>query len=149
MSKLKNFPMLFLAFLLVVLLALQLWTFYLGTTDVTFERLVGKEPYKEIRDISLRRYKKSAISPHLFTIKTDDEKSVLEKLKRDCNLKKITSDELPKVTNEVDKEMVEVIKKSPYIYLSSKYDLNKPKDGRMCVVFRDKDSIYLFMNGNL
>jgi len=42
-----------------------------------------------------------------------------------------------------------VIKKSPYMYLSQSYDLQNPKEGRMCLVFRDKEHLYLFINGNL
>ncbi len=149
MFKLKNVPLFILVVLMLVLIFLQSWTFYLGTTDVTFERLLGTKPYKEINDISLRRYKEDVISPHLFTIKTDDETKVIEKFIRDCGIGKITFKKLPKVTNKVDKEMVEVIKKSPYIYLSRSYDLQNPKEGRMCLVFRDKEHLYLFINGNL
>jgi len=149
MFKLKNVPLFILVVLMLVLIFLQSWTFYLGTTDVTFERLLGTKPYKEINDISLRRYKEDVISPHLFTIKTDDETKVIEKFIRDCGIGKITFEKLPKVTNKVDKEMVEVIKKSPYIYLSRSYDLQNPKEGRMCLVFRDKEHLYLFINGNL
>jgi hypothetical protein len=149
MFKLKNIPMIFLAFLLLVLMAFQAWTFYLGTTDVTFKRLIGKEPYKEIKDLSLRRYKKESISPHLFTITTDDEKRVIEKIDKDCNLKKIEFKDLPSLTYKIDKEMVDVIERSPYIYLSKRYDLNRPREGRMCIIFRDKEHLYLFINGNL
>ena len=149
MFKLKNIPIYILALLLLILIFFQSWTFYLGTTDVTFERLLGHEPYKEIKDISLRRYKENAISPHLFTITTDDETKVLEKLRKACNAEKITFDQVPPIASEVDKEMVDVIEKSPYIYLSKSYDLQKPKEGRMCVIFRDKEHIYLFINGNL
>ena len=137
------------AFLLLVLLSLEAWTYYLGTTDVTFERLVGNKPYSEIKEMSLRRYKEGAISPHLFTIRTDNDQKVIEKLSQTCRLEKITVEKLPKVAYETDEEMVEVIKKSPYIYLSSSYDLGKPKEGRMCILFRDADNLYLFMNGNL
>ena len=149
MFKLRNLPMFILAALLLILIFFQAWTFYLGTTDVTFERLLGNKPYKEIKDISLRRYKEGAISPHLFTITTDDEAKVIDKLNRACNLEKISVEKLPGVAKEVDKEMVEVIERSPYIYLSKAYDLQKPKEGRMCLVFRDKTKLYLFINGNL
>jgi len=149
MFRVKNIPMLFLAFLMLILIFFQIWTFYLGTTDVTFERLLGAKPYKEIEDISLRRYKEGAISPHLFTIKTNNEKETIENLSKSCKLEKITIDKLPKEANQTDTEMVEVIKKSPYIYLSKKYNLQKPKEGRMCLVFRDKEHLYLFINGNL
>jgi len=141
--------MFILAALILILIFFQAWTFYLGTTDVTFERLLGNKPYKEIKDISLRRYKEGVISPHLFTITTDNETKVIEELSRDCGLEKISFDKLPETANEVDKEMVEVIEKSPYIYLSKTYDLQKPKEGRMCLVFRDKTKLYLFINGNL
>jgi hypothetical protein len=134
---------------MAILVFFQAWTFYLGTTDVTFERLTGSKPYNEIKEMSLRRYKEGAISPHLFTIKTDDDKKMLEKLSKDCTLEKITVEKLPEEAKETDKEMVEVIEKSPYIYLSRSYDLQDPKEGRMCLVFRDKEHLYLFINGNL
>ena len=149
MFKLRFVPLYILVVLMAILVFFQAWTFYLGTTDVTFERLTGSKPYNEIKEMSLRRYKEGAISPHLFTIKTDDETKVIEKFIRDCGIGKITFEKLPKVTNKVDKEMVEVIKKSPYIYLSRSYDLQNPKEGRMCLVFRDKEHLYLFINGNL
>ena len=149
MIKLRHLPHYFLAFLLLVLLVLEIWTWYLGTADVTFKRLVGSAPYPQIRDLSLRRYKESPISPHLFTITTKDEKSVLQRLGSDCNLGTIRFERLPDVVGEVDEEMVDVIQKSPYIYLSKTYDLQHPKEGRMCLVFRDQKHIYLFMNGNL
>jgi len=149
MFKLKNIPLFILVVLMLVLMFFQAWTFYLGTTDVTFERLLGSKPYEEIEDISLRRYKKGVISPHLFTITTNDEIKVREKLTQDCGIEKITFQKLPKVVNKTDKEMVDVIEKSPYIYLSKTYDLQNPKEGRMCLLFRDKAHLYLFINGNL
>ena len=149
MFKLKNIPFFILVILILILIFFQSWTFYLGTTNVTFERLLGSKPYKEIEDISLRRYKEGVISPQLFSITTDNESTIIEKLKKDCGIEKIPLATLPKVANEVDKEMVEVIEKSPYIYLSKSYDLEKPKEGRMCLVFRDKTKLYLFINGNL
>jgi len=149
MFKLKNIPLLILALLMFILIFFQAWTFYLGTTDVTFERLLGTKPYKEIQDMSLRRYKEGAISPHLFTITTNDDTKVIEKFTQDCGIEKTTFDKLPKVANKTDKEMVEVIQKSPYIYLSRSYDLQNPKEGRMCLLFRDKEHLYLFINGNL
>jgi len=145
----KNIPMLFLAFLLLVLLFLQLWTYYLGTTDVTFKRLIGSNPYSEIEQMSLRRYKEGAMSPHLFTITAKDEKRLIAKLSKACGLQPISIDKIPKEAETTDKEMVEVIKHSPYIYLSKKYDLQKPKEGRMCLLFRDQAHLYLFINGNL
>ncbi len=149
MFKLRFLPLYILVLLMLILVFFQSWTFYLGTTDVTFERLLGSKPYAQIEDISLRRYKKGVISPHLFTIKTADEKAVIEKLTHTCNLKEITSKELPKVAHQTDKEMVEVIEKSPIIYLSKSYDLENPKEGRMCLIFKDKEHLYLFINGNL
>ena len=149
MFRLKNIPMLILALLMLILIFFQSWTFYLGTTDVTFERLLGSKPYKEIEDMSLRRYKEGVISPHLFTIKTNSEKETIDNLSKACKLEKITIEKLPKEANDTDKEMVDVIKKSPYIYLSKKYDLQNPKEGRMCLLFRDKEHLYLFINGNI
>jgi len=149
MFKLRFVPLFILVTLMLILVLIQSWTFYLGTTDVTFERLTGSKPYSEIKDMSLRRYKEGVISPHLFTIETDDDNKVIEKLSKDCTMEKITVDKLPKEAEETDKEMVEVIEKSPYIYLSKAYDLQHPKEGRMCLVFRDKDRLYLFINGNL
>jgi len=149
MFKLKNVPLFILVVLMLVLMFFQAWTFYLGTTDVTFERLLGSKPYEEIEDISLRRYKKGVISPHLFTITTNDETKVRDKLTQDCGIEKITFQKLPKIVNKTDKEMVDVIEKSPYIYLSKTYDLQNPREGRMCLLFRDKAHLYLFINGNL
>jgi len=149
MFKLRFVPLAILVILMLILIFFQSWTFYLGTTDVTFERLLGSKPYKEIKDISLRRYKEGTISPHLFTITTDDESTVIEKFSKDCGIEKITFEKVPQVANKADKEMVDVIEKSPYIYLSPSYDLQNPKEGRMCLVFKDKEHLYLFINGNL
>jgi len=112
MFKLKYIPVIVLALLMMILIALQSWTFYLGTTDVTFERLLGEKPYKEIKDISLRRYKKGVISPHLFTIQTENESSVIRQLDRACTLDKIAVAGIPNEVKETDKEMLEVIEKS-------------------------------------
>ena len=149
MFKLRFVPLFILVTLMLILVLIQSWTFYLGTTDVTFERLTGSKPYSEIKDMSLRRYKEGVISPHLFTIETDNDNRVIEQLTKDCTMEKITVDKLPKEAEETDEEMVDVIEKSPYIYLSKAYDLQHPKEGRMCLVFRDKDRLYLFINGNL
>jgi len=149
MFKLKYIGQYVLVLLLMILVALQIWTWYLGTSDVTFKRLVGSDTYSQIEELSLRRYAKNAISPHLFTLTTKDEKAVLEQLSKDCNLKHITLEELPKEAEKTDPEMVDVIKKSPYIYLSKQYDLAHPKEGRMCLVFSDRSHLYLFINGNL
>ncbi len=138
-----------LLLLILILVALIAWTYYLGTTDVTFKRLLGSEPYTSIEDISLRRYEDSPISPHLFKIKSKNEQKTLDRLAKDCTLKAITKNEIPKEAGEVDIEMVEVAKKSPFLYLSKRYNLKKPNEGRMCLVFRDKKYIYLFINGNL
>jgi len=149
MFRLRNLPVLILAFLLLLLLFFEGWTYYLGTTDVTFERLFGTKPYKEIEAISLRRYKKGEISPHLFRIKTVDMQKVIQKLTPVCRLEKIDEAHLPKAAKDTDPEMVEVIRRSPYIYLSKSYDLHHPKEGRMCLIFRDEKDLYLFTNGNL
>jgi len=149
MFRFRFIPLTILVLLMLILIFFQGWTFYLGTTNVTFERLLGVKPYKEIKDISLRRYKEGTVSPHLFTITTDDESTVIERFTKDCGVEKITFEKVPKVANKVDKEMVEVIEKSPYIYLSTSYDLQNPKEGRMCLVFRDKEYLYLFINGNI
>jgi len=149
MFKLRFVPLFILVTLMLILVLIQSWTFYLGTTDVTFERLTGSKPYSEIKDMSLRRYKEGVISPHLFTIETDNDNRVIEQLTKDCTMEKITVDKLPKEAEETDEEMVDVIEKSPYIYLSKAYDLLQPKEGRMCLVFRDKEHLYLFINGNL
>ena len=149
MFKRRYIPQYILAILLIILVLLEAWTYYLGTTDVTFKRLINKEVYKEIDNITLRRYKDNYYSPHLFKIETNNEIKVIDKLKRDCHLKKIDIQNIPKEAYDTDKEMIDVIKKSPYIYLSKKYNLHKPKEGRMCLVFRDNDYIYLFINGNL
>ena len=149
MFKLKFIPQYILGLLLLILIFLEGWTYYLGTSAVSFERLVGAKPYTEIKELSLRRYKENAISAHLFSIQTEDAKRLLADLKRDCNLKKIDFEALPKEADETDSEMVEVIQKSPFIYLSQTYDLTHPKEGRMCLLFRDKEKFYLFINGNL
>ena len=149
MFKLRFVPLYILVTLMLILIFFQAWTFYLGTTNVTFERLTGSKPYNEIKEMSLRRYKEGVISQHLFTIETAYDQKVIEKLSKDCGLKKITVEKLPNEAEETDKEMVEVIEKSPYIYLSKSYDLQLPKEGRMCLVFRDKEHLYLFINGNL
>ena len=106
MFKLKFVPLFILVTLMLILVLIQSWTFYLGTTDVTFERLAGSKPYSEIKDMSLRRYKEGVISPHLFTIETDNDNRVIEQLTKDCTMEKITVDKLPKEAEETDKEMV-------------------------------------------
>ncbi len=149
MFKLRYLPQYILALLLAILLFLEGWTYYLGTSAVTFERLIGSKPYHDIKDLSLRRYKENAFSWHLFTIETDETTQVINALKNACHLQKIAIESLPKEVAQTDKEMVEVIKKSPLIYLSKQYDLQHPKEGRMCLVFADTTHLYLFINGNL
>ena len=109
MFKLRFVPLYILVVLMSILVFFQAWTFYLGTTDVTFERLTGSKPYSEIKEMSLRRYKEGVISPHLFTITTDDEQKMIEDLSKDCDMEKINVDKLPKEAKETDEEMVEVI----------------------------------------
>jgi len=149
MFKLKFIPLAILVILLLILIFFQSWTFYLGTTDVAFERLLGTKPYQEIKEMSLRRYKKGVFSPHLFTISSDNEHMIIEHLSKDCAIQRIPIEKLPVEVRETDKEMVEVIEKSPYLYLSKSYNLQDPKAGRMCLLFRDTKKIYLFINGNL
>ena len=149
MFKSTHIPIYIVALLLLILLFLEAWTYYLGTTSVTFERLIGTKPYSEIQDMSLRRYKEGAISPHLFTIETENKEAIIQKLSKPCRLEKVGVEKLPKEVARTDGEMVEVIRKSPYIYLSSTYDLGKPREGRMCLLFRDHNKLYLFINGNL
>ncbi len=151
MSKLRwrHWPQYLLALLLLLLIVLMGWTYYLGKPAVTFERLVGSAPYAQIEDLSLRRYKKGAISPHLFTIRTHDAQAVTDRIVQDCGMQKVAPEALPKVLDEVDKEMVAVIGHSPFVYQSTKYDLSHPDKGRLCVLFADKRDLYLFINGNL
>jgi len=149
MIKIKHLPQYIILLLLILLAILEGWTYYLGTPKVTFKRLIGSSVYPQIEDISLRRYKKGKISPHLFNIKTKDQRAVLTQLIKDCKAQEIDSSKIPNEVKGVDKEMIVVVQKSPYIYLSKSYNLSKPKEGRMCLIFSDKDSIYLFINGNL
>jgi len=147
--KLRHWPQYLIALLMLVLVVLMGWTYYLGRPGVTFERLIGTASYAQIEDLSLRRYKEGVISPHLFTIETDNEASVISGLVKECGMEKITPAERDRVLDEVDGEMVDVIQASPYLYQSKAYDLHHPKEGRLCVVFRDSGHIYLFVNGNL
>jgi len=50
---------------------------------------------------------------------------------------------------QVDAEMVDVIQKSPYIYMHQILDTDKSEKGRFCILFRDHDTIYLYLNGDL
>ncbi len=144
MFKLKYLPQYLLALLLLILLFLEIWTWYLGTTGVTFKRYMHAEVPAIVRDISLRRYK-AEHSPHLFTITVDpkDEAKMVEWFKKRCNMEQVTADALPASLTKVDNEMVAVIQKSPYIYMS-------PNSGkRFCLLFRDKEKLYLYLNGDL
>ena len=150
MFKLKNIPIYFLFFLLILILVFQIWTYYLGKPTPTFERYVIKPKPEIIKDLSIRRYK-APHSPHLFTIKVDrgDEDKLVEIITKSTNMKKVDAQALPEFLTKVDKEMVDVIKKSPYIYISKKYDINNFKNGRLRVLFSDKNSTYLYLNGDL
>jgi len=150
MFKLKNIPIYFLFFLLILILVFQLWTYYLGKPTPTFERYVIKPKPEIIKDLSIRRYK-APHSPHLFTIKVDkgDEEKLVKLITKSTNMKKVDTSVLPEFLTKVDKEMVDVIKKSPYIYISKKYDINNFKNGRLRVLFSDKNSTYLYLNGDL
>ena len=64
-------------------------------------------------------------------------------------MKKIDVSALPEFLSKVDKEMVDVIKKSPYIYISKKYDIENYKNGRFRLLFSDKNSTFLYLNGDL
>ena len=144
MFKFKYLPQYFLALLLLILLFLEGWTWYLGTTGVTFKRYLGEEVPPYVQEISLRRYK-AAHSPHLFTMEVDanDEKKLIERLAGRCHMKQVTADTLPASLEKVDKEMVEVIQKSPVIYMTT-----DPKR-RFCLLFRDKEKYYLYLEGDL
>jgi len=150
MSKLRRVPVYFLFFLLILLLAIQLWTFYLSRPTPTFERYVIKPKPEIIKDLSIRRYK-AQHSPHLFTIKVDrgNEEKLVKLITKSTNMKKVDASALPEFLTKVDKEMVDVIKKSPYIYISKKYDIKNFKNGRLRVLFSDKNSTYLYLNGDL
>jgi hypothetical protein len=150
MSKLRRVPVYFLFFLLILLLAIQLWTFYLSRPTPTFERYVIKPKPEIIKELSIRRYK-APHSPHLFTVKVDngDEEKLVKLITKSTNMKKVDAQALPEFLTKVDKEMVDVIKKSPYIYMSKKYDIENFKNGRLRVLFSDKNSTYLYLNGDL
>jgi len=150
MSKLRRAPFYFLFFLLTLILALQIWTYYLGKPIPTFERYVIKPKPEIIKDLSVRRYK-APHSPHLFTIKVDrgNEEKLVKLITKSKNMKKVDAQALPEFLTKVDKEMVDIIKKSPYIYISKKYDIKNFKNGRLRVLFSDKNSTYLYLNGDL
>ena len=150
MFKSKNIPIYFLFFLLILIFALQIWTYYLGKPTPTFERYVIDPKPKIIKNLSIRRYK-APHSPHLFTIKVDkgDEEKLVNLISKSQNMKKIDVTSLPDFLSKVDKEMVDVVKKSPYIYVSKKYDTQNYKNGRFRLLFSDKNSTYLYLNGDL
>ena len=150
MSKLRHVPFYFLFFLLSLILAFQIWTYYLGRPTPTFERYVIDPKPQIIKDLSIRRYK-APHSPHLFTIKVDkgDEEKLIELITKSSNMQKIEPSSLPEFLTKVDEEMVEIIKKSPYIYMSKKYDLDNYKKGRFRLLFSDKNSTFLYLNGDL
>ncbi|RUM67766.1 MAG: hypothetical protein DSZ06_00510 [Sulfurospirillum sp.] len=150
MFKSKNIPIYFLFFLLILIFALQIWTYYLGKPTPTFERYVIKPKPEIIKKLSIRRYK-APHSPHLFTIKVDkgDEEKLVNLISKSQNMKKIDVTSLPDFLSKVDKEMVDVVKKSPYIYVSKKYDTQNYKNGRFRLLFSDKNSTYLYLNGDL
>ena len=150
MFKSKNIPIYFLFFLLILIFALQIWTYYLGKPTPTFERYVIDPKPKIIKDLTIRRYK-APHSPHLFTIKVakGDEEKLVRLISKSKNMKKIDASALPEFLSKVDKEMVDVIKKSPYIYISEKYDIENYKNGRFRLLFSDKNSTFLYLNGDL
>ena len=138
-----------IALLLVILIVLEGWTYYLGTPKVTFERLVGEKPWASLRDLHLRRYKHSALSPHLFRFRTEDLNETVRRLRHDCGIVAIRPEALDRVVAKIDKETAEVMRASPWLYQSASYDVNDPSRGRLCVFFRDATWSYLFINGNL
>jgi len=150
MFKLKFLPQYFLFFLLILILAFQIWTYYLGRPTPTFERYIIKPKPDIIKELSIRRYK-APHSPHLFTIKVNkgDEEKLINLITKSQNMKKVDVSSLPEFLTKVDKEMVDVIKKSPYIYISKKYDIENYKNGRLLVLFSDEKSNYLYLNGDL
>jgi len=150
MSKLRHAPIYFLFFLMIALMSIQAWTYYLSKATPTFERYVIDPKPQMIQDLSIRRYK-APHSPHLFTIKVDknDEEKLVELITKSSNMTKIEPSSLPKFLTKVDEEMVEIIKKSPYIYMSRKYDIENYKNGRFNLLFSDKNSTFLYLNGDL
>ena len=144
MFKFKYLPQYFLALLLLILLFLEGWTWYLGTTGVTFKRYLSAEVPPYVQEISLRRYK-AAHSPHLFTMEVDanNEEKLINWLVGRCHMQRVSPDVLPASLTKVDDEMVEVIRKSPVIYMTT-----DPKQ-RFCLLFRDKEKYYLYLEGDL
>ena len=150
LSKLKRLPYYFLFLLLLILLALQLWTYWLGKPVPTFERYLIKPVPQSIAELKVRRYK-AMHSPHLFTISVSKEKepALIAKLVSKCGMQKVSADALPAFLKKVDAEMVEVIRKSPFIYVSKTYDLDNVKKGRFCLLFKDSANLFVYLNGDL
>lgn len=150
MFKLKYIPQYFLLLLLGVLIFLEAWTYYLGRSSVTYKRYMGEEVPAVVRDLGLRRYK-AEHSPHLFKFKVEskDEAALIKDLAKRCHMQKIETSQLPESLKRVDEEMVEVIKQSPYIYMTSNYDKQDITRHRLCILFRDKDTLYLYLNGDI
>ena len=144
MFKLKYIPQYLLALLLLLLIFLEGWTWYLGTPDVTFRRYAGADVPSYVQDLSLRRYK-AEHSPHLFTMEVppQDEQKLIGWLQHRCGMVRASAGALPPLLTKVDGEMVEVVKKSPYIYLT------EDSGHRFCLLFRDKERLYLYLNGDL
>ena len=143
------FAMGLIASLLVILVVLEGWTYYLGTPKVTFERLVGEKPWASLRDLHLRRYKQSALSPHLFRFRTEDLNETVRRLRQECGIVKIRPEALDRVVAKIDEETDAVMRASPWLYQSASYDFSDPSRGRLCILFRDTTWVYLFINGNL
>lgn len=150
MFKLKYIPQYFLLLLLLILIFLEAWTYYLGRPSVTFERYMGAAVPAVVQDLGLRRYK-AEHTPHLFKIKVEskDEAALIKDLAKRCHMQKIETSQLPESLKKVDQEMVEVIKQSPYIYMTDNFDKKDVTKHRLCVLFRDKDTVYLYLNGDI
>ena len=146
----KRLPYYFLFLLLLILAALQIWTYYLGRPGPTFERYLADPVPESISDLKVRRYK-AAHSPHLFTmtVEKSDEEALKRELIAACRMEKISPDMLPPFLSEVDAEMVEVIRRSPFVYLRKDYDLKNAKKGRFCLMFADKENLFVYLNGDL
>lgn len=150
LSKLKRLPYYFLFVLLIILLALQLWTYWLGKPVPTFERYLIKPVPKSVTELKVRRYK-AVHSPHLFTITVDQahESELVAKLVSKCHMQKVSDKTLPPFLKKVDAEMVAVIEKSPFIYMTKTYNLDNVKKGRFCLLFKDKTNLFIYLNGDL
>ena len=82
-------------------------------------------------------------------VAANKQKALLKQLTHACKLQKISFEELPAFLRKVDAEMVGVIKQSPYIYMRKDYNLTDAKKARFCLLFRDKKSLFLYLNGDL